>query len=157
MLELIGFIFLIAIGIFLLRFFAHIILQCVSLGVVAFIIVGIVTGICYLIGIMSSKTAWLISQWAFYIGTAISTIQTLFHPFDAISRAWNEASNFNSNRDNNTNVSNQKDNDYGSVYSFPCCGNCMYNYTRGSFDVTCNGNYDSSISPNSRCGGWQHY
>ena len=74
-----------------IKFGFALLMRCCVIGIIAFLWVGIITGTLSIVGKMSSDTAWTISKWAFYIGTAINIVEVLFHPFRAISQAWDAA------------------------------------------------------------------
>lgn len=139
MLQILGYIFLIGIAIVLIKFGYALIMRCCALGVVAFICVGMVVGVLALFGKISSDTAWTISKWAFYIGTAINVLEVLSHPFEAISDAWDfttdtdysggTSSSEDSNSSSNTSdYSSSSRSGSNPIYAGRrCCGNCRWN------------------------------
>ena len=147
MLQILGYIFLIAIVILLLKFGFALLIRCCAIGILAFFGVGFVTGALSILGFMNFSTAWTLSKWAFYIGTAINVIEALFHPFTAISQAWdlaNDDSDYSSSSydDSYNHQHRQKNNDYeedNDLYSgVRCCGNCRFNHSAYRNGVSCN-------------------
>ena len=154
MLQIIGYIFLIAIVIVLIKFGYALIMRCCAMGVIAFICVGMVVGVLALFGKISSDTAWTVSKWAFYIGTAINILEVLSHPIDAISDAWDfttdtdySGGSSESDRDetyysdgNNSSSSTSGDSETDVYAGLRCCGNCRWNMSTHCNNVVCTHN-----------------
>lgn len=138
MLQILGYILLIGIAIFFIKFGFALLIRCCVIGIMAFLMVGTLMGVLTIFGKVSSDTAWTISKWAFYIGTAINVLEVLFHPFRTISQAWDAATDdsdggmYSSSSSNN----NQED-EFAGV---KCCGNCRWNTSAYSNNVMCNHN-----------------
>ncbi|MBO4662461.1 MAG: hypothetical protein J5630_07160 [Bacteroidaceae bacterium] len=156
MLKILGYLLLIGIAILVLKFAFSFIMRCCILGIIAFLCVGAITGALSILGLMEYETAWTISKWAFYIGTTINILEVIFHPFRAISDAWEVAiddsdSNSSSNSSNNT-----LEDEFAGMH---CCGNCRWsvNAYRGS-RVMCNQNHASDYkSVTDWCSDYCHF
>ena len=141
MLQILGYILLIGIAIVVIKFGFALLMRCCVIGIIAFLWVGAITGALCIFGKMSSDTAWTISKWAFYIGTAINVVEVLFHPFRAISQAWDaatddsESSSYSSSSSNSS--SSPDEDEFAGVH---CCGNCRWNNSAYSNNVICNHN-----------------
>lgn len=139
MLQILGYLLLIGIAIVIIKFGFALLMRCCVIGIIAFLWVGIITGTLSIVGKMSSDTAWTISKWAFYIGTAINIVEVLFHPFRAISQAWDAATDDSDSGSYSSDsyVSSQGEDEYPGVR---CCGNCRWNNSAYSSSVMCNHN-----------------
>ena len=155
MVQLLGYIFLIAVAILAFKFVYALIMRCCALGVIAFICVGCISGGLWILGYLESDTALTISRWAFYIGTAINVIEAISHPLDVISDAWElatdtvytneesstEESDYTSNSNYDTSSFNGEGNSYLSIYAGRrCCGNCRWNNCHNGNNVLCSHN-----------------
>lgn len=164
MLQLLGYIFLIAVGIVIIKFGYALIMRFIALGVVAFIFVGCISGALSLLGYISSSTAWTISKWAFYIGAVLNIIEALSHPFDSISDAWefttdtdysSGGSSYDNEFESSSSVNNSSYSGGGSTDVYAgrrCCGNCRWNTSPYRNNVVCNHNPAGAYnSVNDRC------
>jgi len=169
MLQILGYIFLIGIAIVLIKFGYALIMRCCALGVVLFICVGMVTGALALLGVVSSGTAWTISKWSFYIGTAINVLEVLSHPLEAISDAWDfttdtdysgggSSSDDSNSSGNNSGYSSSSGSSDNSVYAGRrCCGNCRWNMSAYNNNVACTHNPAGAYNGvNDRCSDYVH-
>ncbi len=142
MLQILGYIFLIGIILVLVKFGFLLVIRCCAIGIIAFICVGAVTGALTIFGKMSSDTAWTISKWAFYIGTAINIVEVIRHPFRAISDAWDvttedsDSSSYSSSSSSSSTSMHDEDLYPGTR----CCGNCRWNNSLYGNNVMCNHN-----------------
>lgn len=161
MLQLLGYIFLIGLAILLLKFVYCLLMRCCALGIMAFIIVGCITGALAILGKISSHLAWTISKWSFYVGTAINIIEVLSHPLEAIEDAWDfttdtdyTTTSFNTYNDENSSgdsgnthsssssslsrsLTNTNDEDTEIYTGRRCCGNCKWNRSKYHNNVIC--------------------
>ena len=141
MLQILGYLLLIGIAIVILKFGFALLMRCCVIGIIAFLWVGAITGALTIFGKMSSDTAWTISKWAFYIGTAVNIMEVLFHPFRAIGDAWDAATDdspsSSSSSSSSYSDSNNGEDEYPGVR---CCGNCRWNNSLYSSSVMCNHN-----------------
>lgn len=155
MLQIIGYIFLIGIAIFILKFGFMIVIRCCAIGIVAFFGVGMTCLILYMLGFIESSTAWTLSKWAFYIGTGINIIEVLSHPLEALSQAWNSATD---DSDDSSYPDQPSDNDDGDEFpGMRCCGNCRFNNSGYGSSVMCNHNPAGEHNgPMDRCGDYVH-
>lgn len=167
MLQILGYIFLIAIGFLIVKFGIFLIMRCCIIGIIAFLCVGMITGALAILGMMSSDTAWTLSKWAFYIGTAVNIVEVIFHPFRAISDAWDVAtddddsgsySSSSSSSSSYSSYSSYRDDDDDDEYKgVRCCGNCRWNNSLYGNNVICNhnpaGSYNGVMD---RCSDYLH-
>lgn len=166
MLQILGYIFLIAIGFLVVKFGIFLIMRCCIIGIIAFLCVGMITGALAILGMMSSDTAWTLSKWAFYIGTAVNIVEVIFHPFRAISDAWDVTidddfsgpSSSSSSSSSYSSYSSYRDDDDDDEYKgVRCCGNCRWNNSLFGNNVICNhnpaGSYNGVMD---RCSDYLH-
>lgn len=176
MLQILGYIFLIAIAIILIKFGYALLMRCCALGILAFLIVGCITGALSIVGKISSSIAWTISKWAFYVGTAINIVEVISHPLEAIEDAWdfttdtdytaspvetynNDVSSGGSGNTSTSSSSpslpptNTSDDDTEIYIGRRCCGNCRWNRSPNHNDVICSLNpAGANNSVNDVCG-----
>lgn len=154
MLQILGYLLLIVIAILLIKFGVYILLSCCIGGILSFIWVGAITGALAIFGVISADTAWTISKWAFYIGTAITTIRTILHPIDTISDAWREAtsssSSGSSSYSSSSDSSSSNDN-YDEYRGMRCCANCRWNASLYPNNVICNHMQGDAVSVTGCC------
>ena len=139
MLQILGYILLIGIAIVVIKFGFMLVMRCCAIGIVAFLCVGAITGVLCIFGMMSSDTAWTISKWAFYIGTAINIVEVICHPFRAISDAWDVATDDSggSSSSSSSGYGSSQEDEFAGIH---CCGNCRWNNSAYSNNVICNHN-----------------
>lgn len=141
MLQILGFILLIAIALALLKLFFAVFLTCCIFGIIAFLFVGAITGALTILGFMDSSTAWTLTKWAFYIGTAINIIKVIIDPSFAvggIKSVLNSTSdNSGSSSSSSSNYSSEGGDEHPGV---KCCGNCRFNNSGYGSSVSCNHN-----------------
>lgn len=129
-------------------------LKLLSIGFCLFFAAEIITTFFVFLGYMDFDTSWAVSKWAFFIGSMIGGIQFLRSPSsflrDTAEIISSIGNNSNKNKETGSGEDTPNDND------FPCCGNCKWNYDRGSHTVRCfqDGNRDKTS--NEKCGQWQH-
>ena len=141
MLQILGYIFLIGIILVLVKFGFLLVIRCCVIGIIAFICVGAITGALTIFGIMNSDTAWTISKWAFYIGTAFNIVEVIRHPFRAISDAWDVTTDESTGSYGSSSSSSGYNRDDEDGYpGVRCCGNCRWNMSAYSNSVMCNHN-----------------
>lgn len=115
MLQILGYLLLIGIAILLIKFSFYLLLRCCVGGILAFIFVGAITGALAIFGVISADTAWTISKWAFYIGTALNTIWAILHPIETISDAWDIATTPSTNSSESSSSSSSSRDDYDTI------------------------------------------
>lgn len=103
----------IILGILLLRFLFTFIIQLIGLGIWLALVTVVVCAILAFFEVMEWETCWSITQWAFYIGSAIGIILFLFNPGETISRSFNLFSD-----DLKTSSKSTSDDDWKEHYSF---------------------------------------
>lgn len=143
----------------LFRFHLHLFLRSYIWGTLGAVITTILTFTCYIFFRIDGIWFIFAPLIAYSIGFVIGLIQTFRHPIDAIRLAWSSAWDFSYIWENkpNATITSDTDSDYGSGASIPCCSNCAFNSSRGSFEVRCHNNDAPSLSANDKCGAWQHY
>ena len=139
MLQILGYILIIAIAIAVIKFGFALLMRCCIIGIVAFLWVGAITGALTIFGKMSSDTAWTISKWAFFIGSAINIVEVLFHPFKALRDAWDAATD-DTPSSSSSSLSGNGNRDEDEFAGMRCCGNCRWNYSAYGNNVICNHN-----------------
>lgn len=145
LLAVVAGIILIICGSFLLRL--------LSIGICLFIVAEIVTTALAIFGYMDYCTGWAISKWAFFIGGGIGVIQFLRSPSSFLRDAADIVSSIGNSTIKSDNSQEEKDD---KEYDFPCCGNCKWNYDRGSYSVRCFQDGNRNKTSNEKCGQWQH-
>ena len=159
MLQILGYLLLIGLAILLLKFSFAILLRCCIGGILAFLIIGAVSGALCLLGYIQSDTAWTVSKWAFYIGTALSTVNVICHPFRTISEAWNDATDDSGSSTSYTNTYDSSEKEDEDLYKGQhCCGNCRWNTCPGRVGVSCHHDVSGAyMETNDRCSDYLHF
>jgi hypothetical protein len=138
MLQILGYILIIGVAIVVIKFGFALLIRCCIIGILAFLWVGAITGALTIFGKMSSDTAWTISKWAFYIGTAINIVEVLFHPFRAIRESWDAATDDSPSSPSSSSSYSDSNNGEDEYPGVRCCGNCRWNTSLYSSSVMCN-------------------
>lgn len=141
MLQIIGYIILIGIAFLVIKFGIMLVVRCCVFGIIAFFSAGFISLILVVFGAISTDTAWTLSKWAFYIGTAFNVIEVICHPFRAISDAWevttDESTGSIGSSSSFSDYNGNSEDEYPGVH---CCGNCRWNVSTYSSSVMCNHN-----------------
>ena len=136
--------------------FGAFLLRLLKIGILLFFIAEIITTGIAIGGYMDYSKGWTISKWAFIIGSAIGVVKFICNPSAVLGDTKEMVQNFDEyaqRKNSNPRLSNSGKEEY----SFPCCGNCKWNYDRGSYEVRCYQDCKRSKTANDKCGQWQHY
>lgn len=144
-----------------IRFILNLNYRGILMGFIMALAAGMLSLVLCIKGVLNIGVGFIIVFVVYHVGFIIGLVQSLSDdPWGTILHALARSLNFSflaGLTERLLEGSSTKDSRGDTNgYSFRCCDNCMYNYTRGSYDVTCNGNYDPNLSPNSKCGSWQH-
>lgn len=156
MLIIWGYILLIVVVGIVLIIFGAFLLRLLSIGISLFFIAEIITTGLAILGYMDYSTGWTISKWAFIIGSVIGIAKFIRNPSSTFRDTADMVQDFD-DYVQNKNSSSSSSGCEKEEYSFPCCGNCKWNYDRGSYEVRCFQNGNRSKTANEKCGQWQHY
>lgn len=148
MLEILGYLLLIGLAIFLIKFCLALIIRCCAGGILAFFCVGCVTGAFAIFGVINGDTAWNISKWAFYIGTVLNIFEVLSHPFDVLRECFGDAGEDWGKYQTTSNPPSNNNDSYSGMH---CCANCRWNASPYPNNVCCSHIHGDAVSVTGRC------
>lgn len=156
MLIIWGYLLLIVVAGIVVVIFGAFLLRLLRIGILLFLIAEIITTGLAIWGYMDYSTGWTISKWAFLLGSLIGIAKFIRNPSSVLVDTANMVQNLDEYAQK-SNLNSDSSDSSKDEYDFPCCGNCKWNYDRGSYEVRCFQESRRNKTVNEKCGQWQHY